>query len=88
MMTTVVKEEPLSTTGNGDDNGNGNNGGGSNANNGNGSSNISTSNGSLVPLSKFDVDRNTKDLVQTTIWNSVTNKLTTKGGSVNTPDGK
>lgn len=80
IVTTVIKEEPLSTTGNG----NGNNG--KNNANGNGSSNITTSNGSLLPLSKFEVDQDNKDLVQTTLWNSVTGKLT-KGGSVNTPDG-
>lgn len=83
IVTTVIKEEPLSTTGNG----NGNNNGKNNAKGkGNGSSNISTSNGSLLPLTKFEVDQDNKDLVQTTLWNSVTGKLT-KGGSVNTPDG-
>lgn len=68
----VVQEEHLSTTGNG---------------NGNGNGNAASANGSLGPLSKFEVDRDTTDIIPSTLWNSVTGKLS-KAGYVVTADGK
>lgn len=50
--------------------------------------NNSSANGSLGPVSNYDADRDKADLMPTTLWNSVTGKLTHKSGSVNTPDGK
>lgn len=53
---------------------------------GTGIGNNSSANGSLGPISNCDRDK--ADLMPTTLWNSVTGKLTHKSGSVNTPDGK
>lgn len=44
-------------------------------------------NGSLGPLPKYDIDRDKTDLIPSTLWNSVTGKLSSKTGSVSTPDG-
>lgn len=46
-------------------------------------------NGSLGPMSKYECDRDKTDLIPTTLWNSVTGKLSHKTGSssVTTPDG-
>ncbi|KAF7268008.1 hypothetical protein GWI33_018809 [Rhynchophorus ferrugineus] len=46
-------------------------------------------NGNIGPSSKFEYDRDKTDLIPTTLWNSVTGKLSHhKQPTVNTPDGK
>lgn len=49
-------------------------------------SNGAAANGSLGPLPNYEIDSKT-DLIPSTLWNSVTSKLTSKTGSVTTPDG-
>lgn len=49
--------------------------------------NSSSANGSLGPMSNYDPERDKADLMSSTLWNSVTGKLT-KSGSVTTPDGR
>lgn len=68
------QEEPLSST----VSGNGGNVGAAGA-----------ANGSLGPMPKYECDRDKTDLIPTTLWNSVTGKLSHKTGSssVTTPDG-
>ncbi|XP_031342293.1 zinc finger protein chinmo-like isoform X2 [Photinus pyralis] len=49
--------------------------------------NGAAANGSLGPLSNYEIDRENSDLIPASLWNSVTGKLA-KTGSVTTPDGK
>lgn len=87
MEPTQQQDEQLSSTVSGNGNGNGGNGKG-NGNNGN-KGGGTAANGSLGPMSNYDCDRDKKDLIPTTLWNSVTGKLGHKTGSssVTTPDG-
>lgn len=48
----------------------------------------SAANGSLGPMSKYVIDTEKADLLQGSLWTSVTSKLASKTGSVNTPDGE
>lgn len=78
MEPTQHQDEQLSSTVSGNGNGTGGGTGGAAAN------------GSLGPLSNYECDRDKKDLLPTTLWNSVTGKLSHKTGSsssVTTPDG-
>lgn len=79
MEPTQQQDEQLSSTVSGNGNGSGNNGGGGGT----------AANGSLGPMSKYECDRDKQDLIPTTLWNSVTGKLSHKTGSssVTTPDG-
>ncbi|XP_025836666.1 zinc finger protein chinmo isoform X2 [Agrilus planipennis] len=70
-----VQEEHLSTSGNG------NIGEG-----GSGSSGTAAPNGSVGPVTSYDIKRKDTDLMSATLWNSV-GKIG-KSGSVTTPDGK
>lgn len=89
MEPTQQQDEQLSSTVSGNGNGNGSNGNGNGNNNGNKGGGATAANGSLGPMSNYDCDRDKQDLIPTTLWNSVTGKLSHKTGSssVTTPDG-
>lgn len=85
MEPTQQQDEQLSSTVSGNGNGKGS---GNNGNNGGGGGG-KAANGSLGPMSNYECDRDKQDLIPTTLWNSVTGKLSHKTGSssVTTPDG-
>lgn len=50
--------------------------------------NNANANGSIGQSKKYDHDRDKADLIPSTLWNSVAGKISTKTGTINTPDGK